>query len=648
MNKDSVIGFLLIGLILVVFSVYSSKQYKEQARIQFEKDSIAAVNKANYEAEVAARVADSLKKVQPTSGVTIKDNTVINNQGVAKTSATPVTYTNPFLEKAYNDTAKIYTLENSKLKLNYTTKGAQLSQTLIKNYFTYDSLALHLIKENASEFGLQLYTGQYVNTKDFVFRAVKSNDSLLVMRLNFSDDAYIDYAYKLKPDSYVVDFNVITVGMENFIPRNATQIDLSWNVDIPRLEKGYKNEKNYSMVSYKFPNEKSVEQIGGMRGGRKSEGGKEITTKFQWFAYQQQFFSAIMVADNNFLTGKLSQEYYPEEDPDMRLMKCNMEAAIAYNTAHEVNIPFHFYYGPNSYRLLRSYKKGFERIIPMGKNIVAWISRGVIVPLFDLLHRFISNYGLIILLMTFIIKIVVSPLTYNSYASSAKMRLIKPEVDKINAKYSKEGDSVKKQQATMALYKSAGVNMYSGCLPMLLQFPILIAMYRFFPASIELRQQSFLWAHDLSTYDSIFNLGFNIPLYGSHVSLFALLMGVTMYISAKMNTGMTAPSSGGGAGDANMNMMNNMTKYFMPIFMVLICNNFSAGLSYYYMLSNIITIGQTWAIRKYFVDEDKIKATMAANQAKNSGKGKSKSKFQQRLEAAMKAQQEAAKKNARR
>jgi len=647
MKKDSVIGFLLIGLILVVFSIYSSNQYKEQAKIQFEKDSIAAVNKASYEAEIAARVTDSLKKVQSISGSNIKENAEINNQSIADTSTSPSTYTNSFLEKAYNDSAKIYTLENSKLKLNYTTKGAQLSQTLIKNYFTYDSLALYLIKDHASEFGLQLYTGQYINTKDFVFRTIKSNDSLLVMRLDFSDDAYIDYSYKLKPNSYVVDFNVKTVGMENFIPKNAAKIDIKWNVDIPRLEKGYKNEKNYSMVSYKFPNEKSVEQIGGMRGGRKSEGGKEITTKFHWFAYQQQFFSAIMVADNNFLTGKLSQEYYPEEDANMRLMNCNMEATIAYNTAHEVNIPFHFYYGPNSYKLLRSYKKGFERIIPMGKNIVAWISRGVIVPLFDFLHRFISNYGLIILLMTFIIKIVVSPLTYNSYASSAKMRLIKPDVDKINAKYSKEGDSVKKQQATMALYKSAGVNMYSGCLPMLLQFPILIAMYRFFPASIELRQQSFLWAHDLSTYDSILNLGFNIPLYGSHVSLFALLMGVTMYISTKMNTGMTAPT-GGGSGDANMNMMNNMTKYFMPIFMVLICNNFSAGLSYYYMLSNIITIGQTWAIRKYFVDEDKIKATMAANQVKNAGNGKSKSKFQQRLDAAMKAQQEAAKKNARR
>jgi YidC/Oxa1 family membrane protein insertase len=303
---------------------------------------------------------------------------------------------------------------------------------------------------------------------------------------------------------------------------------------------------------------------------------------------------------------------------------------IGYDAAQEVSVPFKFYFGPNLYKELKSYDYGFENIVPLGGWLIGWINRVIIINFFDYLSRFISNYGIIILLMTIAIKLVISPLTLKSYMSSAKMRVLKPEIEKINAKYPKKEDAMKKQQEVMALYKKTGVSMFGGCLPMLLQFPILFAMFRFFPASFELRQQGFLWADDLSTYDTILDLPFNIPLYGDHVSLFALLMAVSMFFYSKMNMDQM-PSNN------DMPGMKAMQLYFMPIFLLVLCNNFSSGLSYYYMLSNLITIAQTWVIRKYFIDEQKLFAQLKAKAA--NAKPVKKSKFQQRLDEMYKQQQ---------
>ena len=304
-----------------------------------------------------------------------------------------------------------------------------------------------------------------------------------------------------------------------------------------------------------------------------------------------------------------------------------------YEAAQELSIPFKFYFGPNQFSILKSEGYNFEKIVPLGRNIIGWINRFVIIPLFDLFNGSIANYGIIILLLTLIIKLVVSPLTIKSYMSSAKMNVLRPEIEKINAKYPKEQDAMKKQQEIMALYQKAGVSMFGGCLPMLLQFPILIAMFRFFPASIELRQQPFLWAEDLSTYDSIIDFGFNIPLLGDHISLFSLLCAVTMYFSAKLTQGAQMDSN------PQAKSMKFMTLYFMPVFMFFICNNLSSGLTYYYFLSNIIMMIQTIVIRKFFVDEKKIMEKIRLASVK--GANKPKSKFQQRLEAMQKAQQEA-------
>ncbi|MBO5920440.1 MAG: membrane protein insertase YidC [Bacteroidales bacterium] len=611
MNKNTVIGFVLIGLILFGFSWYNTKQFNEQERARFVADSIAQ--------------AEALKNAPKVDSVIMALNDSVARAQMAQAYAAPV-YKDSLLEQASKAQEEFFTLENNKIKVTFTSKGAQASQVLVKDYYTHDSLDLYLMRKGASQFAIDFYTDQQISTADFNFTKVAQSDSSLTFRLPFGENAYIEHEYVLNPDEYMVDFNLRMVGMDRYISRKSG-VAVDWNLDIPRLERGYENEKNYSTIAYKFPGDEKVEDLG----LRKADSKEDISTKVEWFAFQQQFFSAIMLAKNDFESGKLSYKFYDVSDEDLRLMDCNAEMNLEYSAAPVVEYPFSFYYGPNHYKTLKSYDYGFEKIVPLGGWLIGWINRVIIINFFDYLSRFISNFGIIILLMTIAIKLLISPLTLKSYVSSAKMRVLKPEIDKINEKYPKQEDAMKKQQEIMALYKKTGVSMFGGCLPMLLQFPILFAMFRFFPASFELRQQGFLWADDLSTYDAIFELPFHIPLYGDHVSLFAILMAVSMYFYSKMNMDQM-PSGNEMAG------MRTMQLYFMPIFLLVLCNNFSSGLSYYYMLSNLFTIAQTWVIRKYFVDEKKLYAQLQAKAA--NAKAPKKSKFQQRLDEMYKQQQE--------
>ena len=611
MNKNTVIGFVLIGLILFGFSWYNTKQFNEQERARFVADSIAQ--------------AEALKNAPKVDSVIMALNDSVARAQMAQAYAAPV-YKDSLLEQASKAQEEFFTLENNKIKVTFTSKGAQASQVLVKDYYTHDSLDLYLMRKGASQFAIDFYTDQQISTADFNFTKVAQSDSSLTFRLPFGENAYIEHEYVLNPDEYMVDFNLRMVGMDRYISRKSG-VAVDWNLDIPRLERGYENEKNYSTIAYKFPGDEKVEDLG----LRKADSKEDISTKVEWFAFQQQFFSAIMLAKNDFESGKLSYKFYDVSDEDMRLMDCKAEMNLEYSAAPVVEYPFSFYYGPNHYKTLKSYDYGFEKIVPLGGWLIGWINRVIIINFFDYLSRFISNFGIIILLMTIAIKLLISPLTLKSYVSSAKMRVLKPEIDKINEKYPKQEDAMKKQQEIMALYKKTGVSMFGGCLPMLLQFPILFAMFRFFPASFELRQQGFLWADDLSTYDAIFELPFHIPLYGDHVSLFAILMAVSMYFYSKMNMDQM-PSGNEMAG------MRTMQLYFMPIFLLVLCNNFSSGLSYYYMLSNLFTIAQTWVIRKYFVDEKKLYAQLQAKAA--NAKAPKKSKFQQRLDEMYKQQQE--------
>ncbi|MGM9786502.1 MAG: membrane protein insertase YidC, partial [Candidatus Cryptobacteroides sp.] len=598
-----------IGVIMIGFTWYQNREYRERMEIQAQLDSAARME---YLAEIAM---DSVRRAEgnlPADGSAVK---VMNMPA----------YKDSLLTVARLSEPELVTLANDKIEVVFTTKGAQPYSVRIKDYKAYDSTDLYLIKPQMSSFDISLYAGEYINTKDFTFQIAEQDDSTLVMRLPFAQGGYLQQKYTLGAGSYMVADELSFVGMENVIPRNVSMFDMDWNVVVPRLEKGYKNEKQYSKLDYYFSGDKKPEEI-----GRGRDGSKRIDSKLKWFAFQQQFFSAIMTAGDEFASADLGIKYYEESDPSRNLMACSAKLRSEFQSGtSEAVIPFNFYFGPNDFKVLKQYDVKYEKIIPLGGWLVGWISRFVIIPCFDFLGRFISNYGLIILLMTILIKIVISPLTIKSFKSSAKMAVLKPEIDKLNEKYPNEKDAMKKQQATMALYQKAGISPMGGCLPMLLQFPVLFAMFRFFPASIELRQQKFLWADDLSAYDSILDLPFNIPLYGDHISLFALLMAVSMFIYSKMTSSQMS-------NDPNMAPMKFMSVWLMPIMMLFICNNLSSALSYYYLLSNLITMLMTWVIRKFVVTEDKVRAQMVANE----NKPKKKSKWQQKLEEMQKMQEQ--------
>ena len=608
MNKSNLIGFVLIGVIMFGFSWYQSRQWTKQVEAQAQLDSIARVE------QMAAMAMDSINRAE---GKT--------TQGV-KVMTMPA-YKDSMLTESRLAVEGFYKLSNDKVEIEFTTRGAQPYSVKINDYMTYDSTALYLMKPGYSEYGVSIFAGENINTKDFVFQVAEHTDSTIVMRLPFSNGGYIQQKYALADDSYMLQNELSFVGLGDVIPRNVSMLDIDWSMIVPRLEKGFKNETQYSKLNYYFTGDKKPEII-----GRGRDGSKRVDTKMKWFAFQQQFFSAIMTSKSEFASADLSLDFYSEEEykTEGKLMACSARLRSDFQAGSDnIVLPYEFYFGPNDYKTLKSYDQKYEKIIPLGGWLVAWFSRLIIIPSFDFLGRFISNYGLVILLMTLFIKLLISPLTIKSYKSSAKMQVIKPEMDKINAKYPNEKDAMKKQQATMDLYQKAGISPMGGCLPMLLQMPILFAMFRFFPASIELRQQKFLWADDLSAYDSIWDFGVNIPLLGDHLSLFALLMALTMFFYSKMTSSQMSD-------DPNMAGMKFMSVWLMPIMMFFICNNLSAALSYYYLLSNIITMIMTWYIRKYVVTEDKVRAEMMLN----ANKPKQKSKWQQRLEEAQKMQEQ--------
>ena len=600
------------------FSWYQSRQYRQQAEAQAQLDSIARAE------QMVAMALDSVKRAE---------GLVTDGEMAGVKVMNMPAYKDSMLTEARLAEASLYKLSNDKVEIEFTTRGAQPYSVKINDYKTYDSTDLYLIKPEMSQMGISIFAGENINTKDFVFQVAEHNDSTIVMQLPFAEGGYIQQRYVLPKDGYMLQNELSFVNMDGIIPRNVSMFDIDWSVIIPRLEKGYKNEKQYSKLDYYFTGDKKPEEI-----GRSRDAAKRIDTKVKWFAFQQQFFSAIMTADTEFASADLDVKYFAENDPSRNLMACSAKLRSDFRAGSgNVTVPYTFYFGPNDYSGLKAYDQKYEKIIPLGGWMVGWFSRLVIIPCFDFLGKFISNYGLVILLMTLLIKLIISPLTIKSYKSSAKMQVIKPEVDKLNQKYPNEKDAMKKQQAMMDLYQKAGISPMGGCLPMLLQMPILFAMFRFFPASIELRQQKFLWADDLSAYDSIWDFGVNIPLLGDHLSLFALLMAVTMFIYSKMTSAQMSD-------DPNMAGMKFMSVWLMPIMMFFICNNLSSALSYYYLLSNIITMAMTWYIRKFVVTEEKVRADMMlrANQPKK------KSKWQQKLEEAQRMQEQMQKQQGRR
>ena len=632
MNKNTIIGFIAIGAIMFGFSWYQSSKMKDQ---------IEQEQQAQME-----QVADNIITAEQQK-IAEEQATEVETVPVTVQEMPKLPFNDEQLNAAYNDPKlneglypQFDTLSNDVMEVVFTTKGAQPYSVRFKKYTAYNPQEpeqpkdLYFIRPGASDYNVSLElagpvsgTKDVLNTRDFFFQIDKeqSKDSVVVMTLPYNG-GYVQQKFWVAKDSYMLQNELSFVGMNQIADDITDSYSTYWKLYVPRLEKGYDNEKRYSKLDYRFPGEDGVEAIAVGKDQHES-----VSSRLEWFAFQQQFFSAIMTPATPFNSADFTVNYYSEEEyaNDGNLMVCKAELKSSFEKGKDtVVIPTEFYLGPNDYRTLKGYDRGYEKIINLGGWLVAWFSRLVIIPVFDFLGKFIHNYGIVILIMTILIKLLLTPLTTKSYKSSAKMQILKPEIDKLNEKYPKQEDAMKKQQAMMNLYQKAGVSPMGGCLPMLLQMPILFAMFRFFPASIELRQQKFLWADDLSAYDSIVDFGTNLPLIGDHISLFALLMALSMFIYSKMSSAQMA--------DGGMPGMKFMSLYLMPIMMFFICNNLSSALSYYYFLSNLITMAMTWYIRKYVVTEDKVRAAMAAA----SIKPKKKSKWQMRLEEAQRMQEQ--------
>ena len=638
MDKNQIIGIVIIGVIIVAYMIWSqpSKEERADARRQDSTEK-AEDNEKKYRLDSLnnLRIIDSLQAI--TDSVAKQDDIILQDTTVSNDSIQNQQMIDKYgvfaKYQTEGEVAKIITMRNAHMEVKFSTKGGRVYSVELNDYVTHSKEPLILFRGGQNTFNLSIPArNKMLGTQELFFKP-QTTDTILndinktqtiSFRLKTAEDKYIEYIYTLEPESFLLDYEVKFVNLEDIIPINTEFLNLTWETYVPFLEHGKKFEARATTLTYKFL-DAEVKSLG----IRKDESDKKLDTKVRWIAYKQQFFSSVLIAKNSFDEAKVFQKKLEEDSTHLSLMTSKI--VLPYEGGKEVSIPMSFYFGPNKYKTLQKISVieddnlKLEDLIPLGWVIFKYVNKFAIIPLFNFLGSFIGSYGLIILIMTLLIKLVLFPLTYKSFMSSAKMRVLKPEIEKLNKKIPKE-KSMERQQATMALYKKAGVNPMGGCLPVALQFPILLALFRFFPASIELRQESFLWATDLSSYDSIFSWTAEIPLlsayYGNHISLFTLLMAAAIVGSTLLNGNQMQDSN------PQAKTMKYMM-YFMPVMMLFWFNNYSSGLSYYYLLSNLITIIQTLIMRK-MIDEDKILAKLKANVSKN--KGKKKTGFQARLE----------------
>lgn len=616
MNKNTIIGLVLIGAILFGFSWWGNTQKEESMAVarkeQVLRDSIAALNAPRISAEEMLRSAiakDSLESIR-------------SAQALGKLA--PMAHGEESFTILENDLA-IYTFSN---------KGGRIASVQLKDYKRLNEANLGddllLFTDDGSSFGFEFFAPEKVSTAELYFEVNKISDSQISYRLVADSATYVEYVYTLPQDNYLIDFKADFSKFRSMMLATQPDIALKWNIISPKEEKGFTNENNYTTIAYKFPGASGDFDELEISTGSASE---NITTKVQWMAFKQQFFSSIIIYDNSFSSANMSYNTFPESANNIKDFSAAL--TLPYSVSED-SYDIKFYFGPNKYSTLEAYGDNydFQKLMPLGWGVFGWVNKWIVIPVFDFLGKYITNYGIIILLLTIFIKLIIFPLTYKSYLSTAKMRLLAPEIKGINERFTKKDEAIKKQQAMMALYKSAGVSPMGGCWPMLLQMPFLFAMFKFFPSSIELRGESFLWATDLSSYDSILSLPFTIPFYGDHVSLFTILMAVSLFVTSKLNYAQQSSMQSN-----QMPGMKFMMLYLMPVMLLFLFNSFSSGLTYYYLLSNIITVGQTYAFRT-MVSDDKLHAKMKAT-AKKPVK---KSKWSERLEAMQKQQQQQKKK----
>lgn len=652
MNKDTVVGLLLIFGLMIGYSVWfapeppeeqpATEQKKQEQKQEQETVSEEKEKDTQRQREGEGETRTSEQTQQQASDEIEEEREQDQERKVKKGS---------FSHAAQGD-EEFFTIENEVFKIKIANQGGRIAQVRLKDFKTYDSLPLYLFTPDSSKFSFEFYNdaNQIISTGNYYFEPVWYNgrdqkkmnisgdDSLKFgMRLyaynpdsiNDNRDAgYIEYVYTVRGDKYMLDMDVQFHRLEDDLRSvyGNNVVDLTWNVHLRQQEKSQKSVMGGGSTIFYRDNVGDVDDL-----NERKDDEESISTGVEWLSYKQRFFNSMLWSKDNSIESAEFKTREKIEDPDpsshyLKTMKS--ELSVNYKSARDNTAEFAFYFGPNKYQRLKKYDLDMQQMIPLGWGffLLNWINRFAVIPVFNYLEGFDLSYGIIILILTILLKLILFPIAYKTYMSSAKMRVLKPEIEEINKKYPKKEDAMKKQQSTMALYKKAGVNPMAGCLPMLLQLPILIAMFRFFPSSIELRGQGFLWASDLSTYDSIANLPFSIPFYGDHISLFTLLMAVSTvlytYVNQQnMNTGQQMPG------------MKTMM-YIMPVMLLFIFNNYASGLSYYYFTANVITFIQMMVIRRFFINEEAIHAKIQENKKKPVKK----SKFQQRLEEAQKQQ----------
>jgi YidC/Oxa1 family membrane protein insertase len=624
-DKKSLIGLGLIAAILGVWLYFSGPSKEQIARNKQIRDSIGLVQK-NVVAAEAAKMA-ALPQVQAD---TIKQKINLSD------SAKAATLNDNYKDFAVSATGKTeaFVIENENVKATISNKGGQIEKVELKNYHrSGKSESLILFDKDSTNFSLKLNTydrSRIFSTDSFYFKSVKQTPSSIVLKLETSKPgSYIEFSYSLKPNDYIVESEIHFVGMQNIISQTEDQLQLNWSMLYPGQEKYIEKEKEAATIYFKQAIN-SPNYINPMK-----EEEKELSeADIKWVCFKQQFFNSSIIADNVFSKGGSFVKLSLRPNSPTVVKSAKSELGIPYAHSPNEKFSYKFYFGPNHYYTIEKNGWELEKIIPMGWSVFSYINKWLVIPLFNWLSFF--NMGIVILILTIIVKVVLLPIAYKTYMSGAKMRVLKPETEALNAKFEKNADPMKKQQEQMALYRKAGVNPLSGCIPLLLQFPILIALFNFVPAAIELRQHGFLWADDLSTYDSIWTFGF-VPFinwaYGDHISLFALLMFVSTIIYTYMNSSMMPQQ-----GSTQMPGMKFMM-YFMPVIFLAVMNKYAAGLSWYYFLANMFTFAQNWVIKK-IVSDQKIRTQLEANMKKPAKT----SNFQKRLEEMAKQRQQPVKK----
>ncbi|MBP1841437.1 membrane protein insertase YidC [Formosa algae] len=614
LDLNSVIGFVLIFGILM-FMLWQNQPTPEEleAQEQAKQEQVEAEKKANVKDDTLETSSEDFSVASATDSLQLVG--LKNKLGAFAYSST--------LPSATNNVTEV---ETELFDLKFSNKGGFLSEIRLKKFDNYDSLPVYLIKDKSAAFNINFNTtdSRVLNTQDLYFQPTISKNganTVVSMKLKVSESKFLEYRYELKPDNYMMDFTIRSQGLSDVI--NSTQdVNLNWKQKMYRGDKSVEYENRYTRLTYQHDGGK-IDKLS------PTSDDDDVEEDVTWLSYRQHFFSSILVTQKPFKTADLISENLLEKDDDdaefTKLYESTVPLAVE---GGEINAPLKFYFGPTDNTVLKQYEYSLDDSIPFGWGIFGWINRYVFVPVFAFLSG-LMPYGFAIIVMTILVRIVMSPVTYKSYLSQAKMKILKPEINEINEKY--KDNAMKKQQETMALYSKAGASPMAGCLPGLLQIPVFYALFQFFPSAFDLRHKSFLWAEDLSSYDTIAELPFKIPFYGDHISLFPILASVAIFFYMKMTTGQQAASQPTQEGMPDMGKMMKYMIYFSPLMMLVFFNNYASGLSLYYFISNLITIGIMLVIKNFIIDEDKIHAKIQENKKKP----KKENRFQKKMKDMM-------------